>query len=106
MVTGVPVDTALIEEAAARLRKADSTGTAIPPVRDLLGAKTDIDAAYAVQQINTDRWIAQGRRVPGRRVGVPFEALQQQGGVDQPDFGTLYDATEYGDGIEIEPSRL
>ena len=106
MVTSVPVDTALIEEAAARLREADANRRAIPPVRDLLGTKTDIDAAYSVQQINTDRWIAGGRRVSGRKIGVTSKAIQQQVGVDQPDFGTLFADTEYGDGIEIEASRL
>ena len=102
----MPVDVALIEEAAARLREADSARRAIPPVRDLLGTRTDIDAAYAVQQINTDRWIAGGRRVSGRKIGVTSKAIQQQVGVDQPDFGTLFADTEYGDGIEIEATRL
>lgn len=106
MVTGVPVDIALIEEAAARLREADAARTAIPPVRDLLGTRTDIDAAYLVQQINTDRSIAAGRRVSGRKIGVTSKAIQQQVGVDQPDFGTLFADTEYGDGIEIEACRL
>jgi 2-keto-4-pentenoate hydratase len=102
----VPVDIALIEEAAKRLREADATGQPIPPVRDLLGTSTDIDAAYAVQQINTDRWVALGRRISGRKIGVTSKAVQQQVGVDQPDFGTLFADTEYGDGVEIEPNRL
>jgi 2-keto-4-pentenoate hydratase len=102
----VPIDIALIEEAAARLREADATGRPIPPVRDLLGTRTDIDAAYAVQQINTERWTAMGRRVSGRKIGVTSRAVQQQVGVDQPDFGTLFTDTEYGDGIELEAARL
>jgi 2-keto-4-pentenoate hydratase len=102
----VPVDIALIEEAAERLRKADAACAAIPPVRDLLGTSTDIDAAYAVQQINTDRWISAGRRVSGRKIGVTSKAVQQQVGVDRPDFGTLFADTEYGDGVEIEATRL
>jgi 2-keto-4-pentenoate hydratase len=106
MVGAVAVDIGLIEEAAARLHKADETRTAIPPVRDLLGTRTDIDAAYAVQQINTERWMAAGRRISGRKIGVTSKAIQQQVGVDQPDFGTLFADTEYGDGIELEASRL
>jgi 2-keto-4-pentenoate hydratase len=102
----VPVDSRLIVEAADRLREANATGKAIPPVRDLLGTATDIDAAYAVQQINTDRWIEAGRRVSGRKIGVTSKAIQHQVGVDQPDFGTLFVDTEYGDGIEIEAERL
>ncbi|HET6875269.1 MAG TPA: fumarylacetoacetate hydrolase family protein [Acidimicrobiales bacterium] len=102
----MPVDIGLIEEAASRLREADANRTPIPPVRDLLGTRTDIDAAYAVQQINTDLWIAAGRRVSGRKIGVTSKAVQQQVGVDQPDFGTLFADTEYGDGVEIEAGRL
>ena len=106
MVGGVSVDIALIEDAAERLRKAEEARTAIPPVREILGTRTDVDAAYEVQQINTDLWIAAGRRVSGRKIGVTSKAIQQQVGVEQPDFGTLFADTEYGDGIEIEASRL
>lgn len=102
----MPVDVGLIEEAALLLRKADAARTPIPPVRNLLGTRTDIDAGYAVQQINTEHWVAQGRRVSGRKIGVTSKAVMQQVGVDQPDFGTLFADTEYGDGIEIEASRL
>ena len=81
-------------------------GVAIAPIRDVLGTSTDIDAAYAIQEINTDRKSPQGRRISGRKIGVTSKAVQQQIGVDQPDFGTLFVDTEYGDGIEIPASRL
>jgi 2-keto-4-pentenoate hydratase len=100
------VDRVLIEQAADLLWKADEARTAIPPVRDLLGTRHDVDAGYAVQQINTDRWLERGRKVSGRKIGVTSKAVQKQVGVDQPDFGTLFADTEYGDGIEIEAGRL
>ena len=100
------VDRDLIEQAAEALWKAESSGVAIAPVRDLLGTSRDIDAGYAVQEINTERWMAAGRRVSGRKIGVTSKAIQQQVGVDQPDFGTLFADTEYGDGIEIDAGRL
>lgn len=100
------VDRGLIEQAAEALWKAEQTGVPIAPVRELLGTSTDIDAGYAVQQVNTDRWLAAGRRVSGRKIGVTSKAIQQQVGVDQPDFGTLFADTEYGDGIEIDAGRL
>jgi 2-keto-4-pentenoate hydratase len=102
----VPVDRGLIEEAAAILWEADASRIPVAPVRELLGTSTDVDAGYAVQQVNTDRWMAGGRRVSGRKIGVTSKAVMAQVGVDQPDFGTLFADTEYGDGVEIEAARL
>jgi 2-keto-4-pentenoate hydratase len=102
----VPVDRALIEQAAEVLWKADETAVPVAPVRDLLGTSSDIDAAYAVQQANTERWVASGRRISGRKIGVTSKAVQRQVGVDQPDFGTLFVDTEHGDGVEVEASRF
>lgn len=100
------VDTTLVQQAADLLWHADRTRTPIAPVRDLLGTSTDIDTGYAVQEINHQRSLADGRRVSGRKIGVTSKAVQEQIGVDQPDFGTLYADTEYGDGVEIPASRL
>jgi 2-keto-4-pentenoate hydratase len=100
------VDRSLIRHAADLLWEADRTLTPIAPIRELLGTATDIDAGYAVQQINTDRSLAMGRRISGRKIGVTSKAVQDQIGVDQPDFGTLFADTEFGDGIEIPRGRL
>ena len=40
----MPVERPLIEKAAALLRQADASRSPIPPVRELLGTSTDIDA--------------------------------------------------------------
>ena len=100
------VDPALVQRAADLLWEADRTRTPIAPVRELLGTATDIDVGYAVQEINHQRSLDDGRRVSGRKIGVTSKAVQDQIGVDQPDFGTLYADTEYGDGVEIPARRL
>ncbi len=100
------VDNASIEQAAKLLREAMASSTACGPVRDIVGTATDIDAGYAIQQINTDLDIAAGRRVSGRKIGVTSKAVQEQIGVDQPDFGTLFVDMEFGDGIELPAGRL
>jgi 2-keto-4-pentenoate hydratase len=100
------VDPTLIERVADALWDADVGGVAIAPVRDVLCTSTDVDAAYTIQQINTDRKVAGGRRISGRKIGVTSKAVQEQIGVDSPDFGTLFADTEYGDGIDIPASRL
>lgn len=78
-----------LDEVAARLRNAYRTG-AIAPLRDEL-APTDARGAYEVQSLNTSYWRGQGRRIVGRKVGLTSKAVQAQLGVDQPDFGVLFE---------------
>lgn len=87
-------DISVIEAAADRLARAAATGLPCAPVSDLIGS-TDIDAAYAVQATLTARRKARGARVIGRKIGLTSEAVQRQIGVDQPDFGVLFDDMHY-----------
>jgi 2-keto-4-pentenoate hydratase len=95
--------TATYHELAGRLRAA-YRGGAVPPLRDGL-APADADGAYAVQAINTEFWVGQGRRVTGRKVGLTAKAVQAQLGVDQPDFGVLFNDMEITDGGELLASK-
>lgn len=99
-------DTSVVQDVADALWEADRSHTPIPPVHDRLGTTTDLDVAYAVQQINTDRSVAEGRKISGRKIGVTSKAVQAQIGVDQPDFGTLFADTEFGDGVDVPGARL
>ena len=90
--------------AAERLREAYSTG-AVAPLRDVL-AVDDGAGAYAIQAINTRHWIDNGRRVAGRKVGLTAKAVQAQLGVDQPDFGVLFEDMAVADGDNVPVSRL
>ena len=88
------------EAAAARLRSAVTSHRSCAPVRDLLGT-TDIEAAYAVASANIAERITAGRRRIGRKIGLTSPAVQRQLGVDQPDFGVLFDdmAVPAGDAV-------
>lgn len=79
-----------IEQAADRLRQAALTRVPCPPVRDLIGA-ADVERAYAVQKRLTELRLAEGRTIVGRKIGLTSQAVQHQLGVDQPDFGVLFD---------------
>jgi 2-keto-4-pentenoate hydratase len=94
-----------IEAAAERLRRAHVTRQPCPPVRDLIGA-SDVAAAYAVQDRNTRHWLAAGRRLVGRKIGLTAKAVQQQLGVDQPDFGMLFADMAAADGEPMDFAAL
>lgn len=87
-------------QAADLLMQAHTTGAPCVPVRELL-ADAGTDAAYAVQSLNTERWVAQGRRLVGRKIGLTSASVQRQLGVDEPDYGMLFADMAYGDGEEI-----
>ncbi|MDE0853044.1 MAG: fumarylacetoacetate hydrolase family protein [Nevskia sp.] len=91
--------------AAAALRAAREQRRPIGRVSESHGV-AGIDQAYAVAGINTDRRIADGARVIGKKVGLTSKAVQQQLGVDQPDFGVLFDDMEYLDGASVPMARL
>jgi 2-keto-4-pentenoate hydratase len=90
-------------ELAARLRAA-YRGGAVPPLRDGLDP-LDADGAYAVQEINTRVWQHAGRRIVGRKAGLTAVAVQRQLGVEQPDFGVLFDDMRIPDGGRLDPAR-
>lgn len=92
-------------KAADALWDAERSGTPCLPVRDQLPA-ADVSAAYCVQRINVERKVAQGSRLVGRKIGLTSPAVQQQLGVDQPDFGALLADMAVPDGGTVPHGRL
>ena len=94
-----------IAAAAAALQTAWATGQTCAPVRDLL-PPNDVAAAYAVQQEGSRRRLAEGRRLVGRKIGLTSRAVQRQLGVDQPDYGMLFDDMDVPLGSHIDGRRI
>jgi 2-keto-4-pentenoate hydratase len=91
------------EDAAAALRQAYFSGP-IPPLREVLHP-TDPNA-YKIQATNTRFWEEQGRRVVGRKIGLTAKTVQAQLGVDQPDFGVLFDDMMIESGGQLSARTL
>ena len=90
---------------ADAIHGAYKTRRPVPPVREMLPAGA-IDQAYAAQEINTERWLRAGRRLAGRKIGLTSLAVQRQLGVDQPDYGMLFDDMAVPDGWDVARDQL
>lgn len=94
-----------ITSAANKLWEAAVTKQPCAPIRELIGSD-NIQAAYRVQQINIERRRAAGQRITGAKIGLTSKAVQQQLGVDQPDFGWLCDSMQIPNGGSVSMSEL
>ncbi|GAC1421152.1 MAG: 2-keto-4-pentenoate hydratase [Burkholderiaceae bacterium] len=103
MTSNSPRDT--FQAAAQALRTARDHRQPIPRISETYGI-SGLDNAYAVAAINTEARIAAGARVVGKKVGLTSKSVQAQLGVDQPDFGVLFDDMEFLDGDAVPMSRL
>lgn len=79
-----------IQEAAQQLLKASQSNIPCPPVRAIIGDK-DQKVAYDVQNLLTQERLRIGSKSIGKKIGLTSEKVQHQLGVNQPDFGMLFD---------------
>lgn len=94
-----------LDPLARALREAERLRTPIAPLSEVIGP-VNAEAAYAIQEINTRASLAAGRRLIGRKIGLTAKAVQQQLGVDQPDYGMLFADMLVGNGESIGASRV
>jgi 2-keto-4-pentenoate hydratase len=86
--------TPVIENIAERLDTAWRTRTPIPPISESDGVN-DAATAYAIQTHWTNMRLARGEKIAGRKIGLTSQAIQQQLGVGEPDYGTLWQSSYY-----------
>jgi len=104
--TGLVAGTADAVDASARsLLEAYRTRRPIAPLVSAFPELT-IDDAYQIQLAQVDRWLADGRRVLGRKVGLTSPAMQAQMKVSQPDFGHLMDEMFFAEHVPVAAERF
>ncbi len=92
-------------EIAEQLATAERTRTPIEPV-SAEHPGFDVRAAYDVQLINVKRRLGEGEQVRGHKIGLTSRAMQEQLGVDEPDYGRLFDTMFVEEGGEIAANDL
>lgn len=97
---------AKFQQAADLLWEAERNLTPCQPIRTLFDEPLTPEQAYQIQNINTKRRLAQQDRLVGRKIGLTSKAVQQQLGVDQPDFGNFYANMVLMPGDDIALSQL
>lgn len=83
-----------IQELADRLYEAGTSRVPIAPLTDSHDDLT-IDDAYAIQMANVNRRLAAGEVISGKKIGLTSAGIQQQMGVDEPDYGHLFAAMDF-----------
>jgi 2-keto-4-pentenoate hydratase len=87
------------------LHAAERSRVAVPPLTETRPGLTPADA-YAIQDAWLRRKLADGGRLAGRKVGLTNRAMQQQLGVDEPDFGFLLQAMLVPSGSSLVRAEL
>jgi 2-keto-4-pentenoate hydratase len=84
------VDAVARTEVAELLLAAYRTKQPIEPLVDKYPGLT-LEDSYAIQQLQIQAFLAEGRTIAGHKVGLTSAVMQRQMGVDQPDYGHLLD---------------
>ena len=92
-------------EIATLLRNAALNKECIQPIRSYIGID-DLKLAYEIQMINNLHRISEGARIVGKKIGLTSISVQKQLGVDQPDFGILFDDRQIENNGNIKMTDL
>jgi 2-keto-4-pentenoate hydratase len=95
----------VIQEAADLLHAALTGGTPIGPLTERFPG-LDVAQAYAIQQVNLSRRLAEGRALVGHKIGLTSQPMQTLLGVDEPDFGYVLDEMVLTDGSVVPAARF
>ena len=98
-----------IQTLADQLFAAEQNKQAIAPIAEqikaIAGKEEPLKFAYEIQQVNLKRRLKTGARIVGKKIGLTSLAVQQQIGVDQPDYGSIFAESAYGTHEIIDGSQ-
>lgn len=94
-----------LERAAEDLRKANETAQAIAPLTEQYPGIT-LEEAYKVQLINVEAEKKKGVKIVGKKIGLTSKAMQSFLGVNEPDYGHIYDYMVWDEETPVEMKRL
>lgn len=99
------LDESTVDALAERLYRAERERRSIP---QLSAEHPDMDAgdAYRVQQAIVRRRMADGATIVGWKLGLTSRAMQEQLGVDQPDYGPILSDYLVSEGTPIRVADL
>jgi len=89
---------------ASELTEAQKNKTAIKAITDR-DADFNVADAYAVQMENVIKRVNSGDAICGKKIGLTSLAMQEMLGVDEPDYGHLYETMNIKDG-KIDAAQL
>ena len=87
-----------IKQLADKLYEAEMTRQAIKPLTEMV-EDLNVDDAYNIQLCNIDRCLNLGYKISGKKIGLTSLGIQKQLGVDEPDYGHLFEEMECKDEV-------
>lgn len=94
-----------IQVLAEELIEAEKSKQPIAPISERF-ADLSVSDAYQIQLEIMKQKLADGRRVIGKKVGLTSVAMQTMLGVDEPDYGHLFDDMRVENGETVKVSEM
>ncbi|MDR1913565.1 MAG: 2-keto-4-pentenoate hydratase [Clostridiales bacterium] len=85
-----------IKRLADDLYNSERARKSISPLTDSF--HLTVDDAYHIQLENVKRVLGMGYKISGKKIGLTSPGIQRQLGVNEPDYGHLFDAMDCKDG--------
>lgn len=94
-----------LEKLADHLQSAWDKGEGVQPLTELNPGLT-VDEAYHIQLHTIEKYVKDGQRITGKKIGLTSKAMQNLLGVNEPDYGHLLNDMQIENGGVIPFSRV